>query len=90
MSSFRKWNIIVSKFRVLLQDSEFGDDDIPFPLDAATFDQLMPKRGRPVGAKDTKQRRKRMGMCVISLARKYAADPSHVAPGESLFWVPGV
>jgi hypothetical protein len=57
------------------EDSEFGDDDMPFPLDAATLDQLMPKRGRPVGAKDTKQRKKRMGMSVISLARTYAHKP---------------
>ena len=57
------------------EDSEFGDDDMPFPLDAAALDQLMPKRGRPVGAKDTKQRKKRMGMSVISLARTYAHKP---------------
>jgi hypothetical protein len=60
------------------EDSEFGDDDIPFPLDAATLDQLMPKRGRPIGAKDTKQRKKRMGMSVISLARTHVTADTYV------------
>jgi len=38
-----------------LEDHERGD----FFLDPAIFEQLVPKRGRPAGAKDMKPRKKR-------------------------------
>ena len=50
-----------------LEDHERGD----FFLDPAIFEQLVPKRGRPAGAKDMKPRKKRKPAAIAHVSRRF-------------------
>ena len=49
-----------------LEDHAGGD----FFLDPAIFEQLVPKRGRPAGAKDMKPRKKRKPAAIVHVGRR--------------------